>query len=102
METKANKQEDSALCYGKSLILFVMFPIGYWVLKVYGFRFQEDPSWLLVSRMFFGTTSFVLAYFVAGRSSDTSLSDRERRIFRVICFFAITPALGLLLIEAKG
>ncbi len=74
-----------------SLILFAAFPVGYWLLKLWGIYLREDPNWLLLSRLFFGMTSFVLAYFVAGRTSDTSLSERERWAFRATCFVAISP-----------
>jgi hypothetical protein len=81
----------------KSLILFAAFPVGYWLLKFYGIYLREDPNWLLLSRLFFGMTSFVLAYFVAGRTSDTSLGERERLLFRTICFIAISPVFGFVI-----
>jgi hypothetical protein len=81
----------------KSLILFAAFPVGYWLLKFFGFYLRDDPNWLVVLRLFFGMTSFVLAYFVAGRTSDTSLGERERLLFRAICFIAISPVIGFVI-----
>ena len=81
----------------KSLILFASFPVGYWMLKFYGLYLREDTSWLLVLRLFCGMTSFVLAYFLAGRTSDTSIGERERFLFRATCFVAISPVLGFLI-----
>lgn len=93
----ANTKDVKATPNRKSLILFAAFPVGYWFLTLIAFLLPGPQMLLFLVRFFFGATSFVLAYYVANRTSDTSLSDHERWLFRVICFVAISPPLGMLI-----
>jgi|GEM_PF-6556528 hypothetical protein len=89
--------KDDAITHRTALIVFMAFPTVYWITKFLALLLPAPPEWLWIPLTACGFTSFILAYFVAGRSSDTDLTARHRRLLRIGCFFALTPVAGLLI-----